>query len=59
MANIAWGLAKMGLLHEELLQAGKGKVGEKYFFLGDPWLAGGNSNIFYFHPNLGKVSQFD
>ena len=37
--------------------AGGEKVGEKYFFLGDPWLAGGNSNIFYFHPHLGKFSN--
>ena len=58
MANIAWGLAKMGLLHEELLQAGKGKVGEKYFFLGDPWLAGGNS-IFLFSSPFGEVFEFD
>ena len=24
-----------------------------------PWLGGGNSNIFYFHPYLGKMIQFD
>jgi len=28
------------------------------FQLGDN-LGGGNSNIFYFHPYLGKISHFD